>query len=213
MPILHKLRLEIPEREIEARLQVRRGQTVISEKMSGHYRLMLAEALSLAEPAAVWEIFPLEKHSPNSLSIAENLTIRNPAVLNLLSDSVQACLFAVTIGSAVSTRIMELAESGDLVSASFLDAIASALADETADKTEAVVRYEVHRGRPLKTDIFTRRFSPGYSGWELDVQPEILKLLDAGRLGIGMTPNFILTPEKSITAIMGVKQPPDGNGF
>jgi hypothetical protein len=211
--MLHKLRLEIPEREIEARLQVRRGQTVISEKMSGHYRLMLAEALSLVEPAAVWEIFPLEKQTPGSVSIAENLTIRNPAVLNLMSDSVQACLFAVTLGPAVSTRIMELTDSGDLVSASFLDAIASALADESADKTEAAVRYEVHKGRPLKTDIFTRRFSPGYGGWELDVQPEILRLLDAGRLGMGTTPNFILTPEKSITAIMGVRQPPDGNGF
>jgi hypothetical protein len=213
MPILHKLRLEIPEREIEARLQVRRGQTVISEKMSGHYKRMLAEALALVEPAAVWEIFSLEQHPAGTISIAHSLTIQNPAVLNLLADSIQACLFAVTIGSAVSRRIMELTDSGDLVSASFLDAIASALADEAADKTEAAVRYEAHKGRPLKTDIFTRRFSPGYSGWELDVQPEILKLLDAGRLGMSTTANFILVPEKSITAIMGIRQPPDGNGF
>jgi cobalamin-dependent methionine synthase I len=48
------------------------------------------------------------------------------------------------------------------------------------------------------------RDSPGYGDLGTDIQPDILRLLDAGKIGIACQPeSFILIPEKSITAIIG----------
>jgi hypothetical protein len=51
----------------------------------------------------------------------------------------------------------------------------------------------------------TRRHSPGYGNLQLSSQPQLLSLLDAGRkIGLSVTRNFLLTPTKSVTAVIGV---------
>jgi cobalamin-dependent methionine synthase I len=51
----------------------------------------------------------------------------------------------------------------------------------------------------------TMRYSPGYGDWNLDVQPEILATLDSGRIRLTSNISHILIPEKSVTAIIGIK--------
>ena len=50
----------------------------------------------------------------------------------------------------------------------------------------------------------TARYSPGYGDMPLTQQEGIVAVLEAARIGIGITERFLLTPGKSITAVLGL---------
>ena len=53
----------------------------------------------------------------------------------------------------------------------------------------------------------TDRYSPGYGDLPLALQREVMEALDCGRtLGITLTDSLLMTPSKSVTAIIGLKE-------
>lgn len=53
----------------------------------------------------------------------------------------------------------------------------------------------------------TLRFSPGYGDLPLDMQRQVMEALDCGRtVGITLTGSLLMTPSKSVTAIIGMKE-------
>ncbi len=49
------------------------------------------------------------------------------------------------------------------------------------------------------------RFSPGYGDLSLEVQRDIFSILDPGkRIGLFLTESMLMSPSKSVTAIMGI---------
>ncbi len=53
------------------------------------------------------------------------------------------------------------------------------------------------------------RFSCGYGDFSLEYQPQILSFLDSSRkIGLGITDNLMMTPVKSVTAVIGVSSTP-----
>jgi len=52
----------------------------------------------------------------------------------------------------------------------------------------------------------TDRFSPGYGDLTLEMQRDVMAALDCGRtVGITLTDSLLMTPSKSVTAIIGMK--------
>lgn len=52
----------------------------------------------------------------------------------------------------------------------------------------------------------TRRFSPGYGDLPLEVQREVFSALDCTvKIGVNLSDNLFMTPSKSVTAIIGLK--------
>ena len=52
----------------------------------------------------------------------------------------------------------------------------------------------------------TDRFSPGYGDLALEIQRDVMAALDCGRtVGITLTESLLMTPSKSVTAIIGMK--------
>ena len=53
----------------------------------------------------------------------------------------------------------------------------------------------------------TDRYSPGYGDLPLEMQRDVMKALDCGRtVGITLTDSLLMTPGKSVTAIIGMKE-------
>ena len=53
----------------------------------------------------------------------------------------------------------------------------------------------------------TDRFSPGYGDLPLEMQRDVMSALDCGRtVGIVLTDSLLMTPSKSVTAIIGMKE-------
>lgn len=113
-----------------------------------------------------------------------------------------ALLLAATAGQGVADRIGQLMSDGKHRQAVVLDAAAAAGADNALGfMVQAWARDNSRRGLvPLK-----RRFSPGYGDLPLSCQQDLFHMLDAGRLGMGITEAYMLTPDKSVIAICGVK--------
>ena len=73
-------------------------------------------------------------------------------------------------------------------------------AEELAEITNKQISDNENK-KGLKT---TMRFSPGYVDWDIKGQKDFLKWLGAEAIGIKLTKNFQMLPEKSVSAILGV---------
>lgn len=121
---------------------------------------------------------------------------KSATLVKNLQGSKEVFVFAVTLGHGVDRLLNQLS----LVSPSkhfICDALASSMAEAAAEKAEEIIKGNLDC-RP--------RFSPGFGDLSLELQPRILELLNAWRL-LGITTNktFLMSPGKSVTAIVGIK--------
>ena len=109
----------------------------------------------------------------------------------------EAYILGVTIGIGADRLISRLALTSP--AESFItDSLASAAAESLCDYADNSLRGEGEK--PF-------RYAPGYGDMPLSYQPEILKALNADyTLGITLNSANLMTPMKSITAIMGIKE-------
>lgn len=122
-----------------------------------------------------------------------------------LSASDRVIFFAATLGSAADS-VIRRAEIGNMAYALILDALASAMIEEYCDAAEAEIKASVG-------GYFTWRYSPGYGDYPIELQPDVIKFLNAEKLiGLTVTDSNILLPRKSVTAVIGVsdKEQPGG---
>ena len=90
-------------------------------------------------------------------------------------------------------------ESRDMLRALALDCCATAGVEQVCDQVEQEIESQ------FPGCSFPFRFSPGYGDLPLELQGEILHLLDAPRkIGLCASASHILTPRKSVTAILGI---------
>lgn len=115
----------------------------------------------------------------------------------------RALAFAATLGMEVDRRILRY-QRESIARAAVLNAAAAAYIEEICDAA------------PLETGgLFPRpRFSPGYGDFPLACQRPLLALSGGDkRLGLTLTSGMMLSPGKSVTAIIGLgPEPPAGAG-
>ena len=156
-----------------------------------------APLLAAAMPRAVW----LEADTD---ALAGAGILRGSDVRKHLEGCPQAVLLAVTLGPAVDAQIRR-AGVGDIAAGVASDALGSALAEQAADAAEAELRQRAAK----EGKYMTGRFSPGYGDWNIAVQPLVANALDtARRAGLCVTNTNLMTPRKSVTAILGLSDHP-----
>ena len=109
----------------------------------------------------------------------------------------EAYILGVTIGIGADRLIQKLSVTSP--AESFItDALASAAAESLCDYADNILRGEGEK--PF-------RFAPGYGDMPLSYQPAVLEALNADyTLGIQLNGSLLMTPMKSITAILGIKK-------
>lgn len=112
----------------------------------------------------------------------------------------RAVLLAATL-SAQADALIRRTESQDMALALALDCCATTAIETVCDRAEE----EIHGS--FSGCSFPFRFSPGYGDLPIELQAKLLDLLDAPRkIGLCATGTHILTPRKSVTAILGVSE-------
>lgn len=130
------------------------------------------------------------------------LLLPGAALSRHLSGCEQVCVFCATLG-AQTDLLIRRAECTDMTSALALDCCASALVEQLCDRVES------HLQAQFPGCFFPYRFSPGYGDLPLEVNTPLLDLLDAPRtIGLCATSSHLLTPRKSVTALLGVAHHP-----
>lgn len=108
----------------------------------------------------------------------------------------QAYILGATIGIGADRLIKKL-EISSPAEAFITDALGSAAAEALCDYADFTLRKQ----------NYPFRFSAGYGDMPLSCQTEILKTLNAEyTLGISLNNSLLMTPMKSITAILGIKE-------
>lgn len=171
------------------------SKVVMNDEMDGILNVCENELLSRANPKYLYKTIKIED---------TNLLV-GKSIKSHLKDCQSAVLMCATLGSETD-RLIRTAQITDMAKAVVLDAMASAAVEQVCGEVEKLIVKD-------NPDTFmTWRFSPGYGDYPLSLQGEFLRILDAPRkIGLCTNENAILTPTKSVTAIIGLSDKPIEN--
>ena len=164
--------------------------------------LPLQECLKAAKGAAqcraVWRRYPLTRDG-NMLDLGFARTDSRDLQRHLEGCG-EILLFACTAGAETDRRIAR-AKLQSPAKGLLMHAIGAQQVEGACDRLCRQLA-EMYPDRQL-----TDRFSPGYGDLPLEMQRDVMTALDCGRtVGIVLTDSLLMTPSKSVTAIIGMKE-------
>jgi hypothetical protein len=109
-------------------------------------------------------------------------------------------LFVTTAGNSFDAWIKSKARGGDVLSEYLCSSIGSVIAEKAAD----VIQEEISNNAFIAGKGITNRYSPGYCSWHVREQQGIFDLLPADKIGVTLTPSFLMKPIKSVSGIIGI---------
>ena len=160
----------------------------------------MEEMRNLIDERFVYKFFNILKKKDHLLLKNTEFELRGNSIRKHLREAKDCILMAVTLGNRVDARIRYY-EKVSMAKALILDACATAAIEEICDKVcENLEHIVAAEGKTV-----TWRFSPGYGDLPLSIQKNFLAVLDAEKsIGLNASSHHILTPRKSVTAIVGL---------
>ncbi len=157
-------------------------------------------AHSLINPLFSYVIKDVE-WARGSISLIEGSVIfKSRVIARLLERCTQVAIFVVTIGKYLEETAFELARDGLILQATVLDAIGSDAVEKVAYFAQDRIK-EVVEAQGL---VISRRFSPGYCDWNIGQQRMLFYALTGDTVGIRLTGECLMIPQKSISGIIGI---------
>ena len=193
--------IDPPYAKIYFRLGYKKRTTQLSLSQQTETDRIIDEAVSLIILKGSILRTIISKNDGEEISLAQNLTFRSKKLSAFLKDCTEAVLMGATAGTAIMDAIQEKTSQDDLAAAVVYDATASEMVDAALDWIMDYLNQQLRReGKRL----LPRRFSAGYADFELSNQKIIYEKLELAKIGVAINENYILLPEKSVTAITGI---------
>ena len=153
----------------------------------------------LAKPKGIWEIYDYDCET-QTINANPPCQLQGKKIGQHLAGCEKVIALSATVGEDIEEDITRRFSSGEYSSAVLMDAAATAAVEQLADGMEKAISPKMAaQGFLLKW-----RFSPGYGDWPLTQQPELIRLAKAEQIGVKLTTSMMLTPRKSITALIGL---------
>jgi hypothetical protein len=202
------MKLTINDKEVLRYLGYRGAEA--DERVSSLIAEMAELFSANAIPKSVYGVWDCQIDS--STTAFGGVTIKSKNLARYLSDCRQIVLLAATLGTQADTLIRRLSIQ-DMEKAVIAQALCAAMLEAYCDSiTEKIASQNLRACAPPRESLLqeiplgiypTTRFSPGYGNFDITYQKEILNLLNCSRIGISMTDGYMLTPSKSVTAVIG----------
>lgn len=196
--LLDRIELAVPRPMVLMRLGYRRAAQV-PPRTAGLLDAVSGEGRGLLAPRAVCARCPVGATRDGRIVIGDLPAASSRSLSRGLAGCSEAWLFAATLGPAVDAWIENLSSAGEMARTLLADAWASAAAIQLGLDLEMLL------GRRLRAAglVPGRRCAPGYGDWDLAAQRPILECLEAGRIGITLSENGMMTPLKSVSGLVG----------
>ena len=193
---------EIDWKEARRYLGLHRPGGNVDEQLEASLRSCGAELEATARPRAVWRRFPLTVE--NGMVTCAGMVIPSAHLARHLKSCGEVYLFAATLG-AETDRLLRRSAVTQVSRAVILQACAASLLEAYCDECCDGLAHEV-----APEGLFLRpRFSPGYGDFPIAFQRPLLEALEASkRIGLTATETMMLTPTKSVTAVVGLSPTP-----
>lgn len=194
---------DMDRREQEAIRYLGYGTHAVDGKTETLVRDSFEELDRTAKCRIVYRIFELKVTDAKGVKIGE-LEIASENLAKNLKGCAGAVMLGATLGIEVD-MLMRRYSLTDLTKAVVLQACAAALLEDFLDSWQ-----EEYRKKMEKEGYYLRpRFSPGYGDFDISHQKDFLRMLDsAKKIGLSMTDGYMLTPAKSVTAVIGISTEP-----
>lgn len=194
MPVYNATLQQIDEKEARRYAGLARSEDFPTKLISE----ACLEVQSLAKPMGIYEIYPYQSEQA-LIAVPAPLELTGEVIKKHLAGAEKIAVLAVTIGNQLEQAITGYFEKGEYTSALLLDAAATAAVEMVADQINELIDQQAAR-LGYKT---TWRFSPGYGNWDITAQSAIIKLAGAEQIGITVTETSMMSPRKSVSAVIG----------
>lgn len=157
------------------------------------------EIRAVVSPKSIYQVYPICTMTEDKV-VLPCFEITSRQLKRHLDGCHEVILFAATLGLQVD-QLIKRYEQIQMSKAVVLQAVATALIEEYCDQTcEKISQEQLVKGNFIKT-----RFSPGYGDFSLEYQKQLTGVLETGkRIGIVLTDTLIMSPSKSVTALIGI---------
>ena len=127
----------------------------------------------------------------------EGVVFKSKALYGHLAGCDKAVLMAATVGPEADRIRMRAAVRSSMEELIF-DALGTEAIECLCDKFCDIMSERL--------GLLTPRFSPGYGDLPLETQRDLISVLDTNRrIGLTLTDSLLMTPTKSVSAVMGIK--------
>ena len=169
-----------------------------SEELARTVSEAFARLEGVITPRIVWGRFHAG-HFDGGIEL-EGGKIYSRDIARLTSRSSDCYVLAATLGHETDRQIA-LEQRRNMLDGLALDACASVMVDAFVDDA---VRGEIVPSLAVGERL-TSRFSPGYGDLNMNVTEDIIAMLNATkRIGLSVTRSLMMSPVKSVTAIIGL---------
>ena len=200
---LEKISIDPPREKIYQRLGYRKKTTAISASRLKETELYINEASYFISLKGVILRLKINHNDGEKIILSGDLTFHSNKLSVFMRDCQEAVLMGATAGDTIMDAIKKKTSQNELSAAVVYDATASEMTDAALDWIMDYINRILRREGKY---LLPRRFSAGYADFDLKNQKTVYETLQMGKIGVTITPSFILIPEKSVTAISGIRK-------
>ncbi len=149
----------------------------------------------------VYRVFDIEENSGEWIKLKGcGFKLTGGDISRQLKGCTKAVLLCATAG-AEADRLIRSEQVTDMAAAVIIDAMAGCAVEAICDIAEDEIK---------ESGMFmTWRFSAGYGDFPIEQQKQLLEAVNANRaIGVYAAESFVLTPKKSVTAVIGLSETP-----
>lgn len=196
-----KIPVDPPYEKIYQRLGFKKRTTELSSGQKKNTDVFISEASSIIRLKGMFLRLAIANNNGEIILLSENLKFHSKKLSFSLRNCREAILMGTTAGHDIMNAIKEKTRRDDLEAAVIYDATASEMTDAALDWIMGYVNQLLRREGKV---LLPRRFSAGYGDFDLENQKIIFERLKMKNFAVKINSNFILSPEKSVTAISGI---------
>ena len=193
--------VSVPKNGIYARLGYRRGRTQIPPDKKELVESCIDHALGLIELKGAAKVLGIEAIEGASIHLEGGCSMKSAGLASMISGCTEVVLMGATAGRMIMDEIRGDVTRDNMTRGVVLDAVASEMTDEALDWIMGYVNQDLRRRAKRLT---RRRYSVGYGDFAMENQKIMYDLLMMQELGVSVTREYVLVPEKSVTAIAGI---------
>jgi hypothetical protein len=175
------------------------GGKVPDENLTAYMDKCEEELLKCTKGKFTFRVFDIKINDGEKVTLDGcTLVMAGKDICSHLEGCSKAVLMCATVGGDTD-KLIRTMEVTDMASAVITDAMAGCAVEYVCNKAEEKIREE------YPNMYMTWRFSPGYGDMPITLQNRFLDVTNASRtIGLFASENHILTPRKSVTAVIGL---------
>ena len=194
--------ISLPREQIYNRLGYSKGKTSLSSEQKDLFENYISQAQFFISLKGAGVIIPIENIGVTEIKLENKVILRSSDLAKLLVGCEAVLLMGASAGDEIGKEIAKDSAGKNVTRAVVFDATASEVTDKGLNWITNYFRRQLSRENRY---LIEKRYSAGYGDLALDSQKPIYDILKLGKIGVSITDEKILVPEKSVTAITGIK--------